>query len=467
MMSHRHSPVQSPNPISYFPSPISFLPLASCPLPTYAIMPLMFLQRILNINPGLLDAAVVLHQSGAIPANTWLYDLDAIASNARIQAGEARRLGLTTFLMTKQIARNPMVAATALANGIDKTVAVDMTCAHVLTRYGIPVGHIGQINQIPRYQVEHALRMRPDYITVYSVEAADRISQVAARLGMTQPLLVRVYGDKDVSFAGQEGGFNEDEVVEAVQQISAMPNVEVIGTTAFPVVEYSFERDRMPPGFLPNMQTITNAAMRIESELSLEMQVINAPGNTSAATFQMLKDAGATHVEPGHGLCGTTISQMMLGSELEKPAYVYVTEISHIYKGRGYAFGGGLWSLLTGMFGEEWTFQMVVGAVPDSARANILDYAHIDQIIDYHLPIAQGECCTVGDTVVFPIYTQAQMTRSYTTAVGGIASGEPVVQGLFDHAGTMLDGEFRPVPIDLARRAIASLSKDIRAPRLP
>jgi predicted amino acid racemase len=420
-------------------------------------MALMFLQRLLDANPALIDTAIALHQSSEIPANTWLYDLDTVATNARIQAAEARRLGLTTFLMTKQIARNPMVAATALANGLDKTVAVDMTCAHILTRYGLPIGHIGQISQIPRHQVEHALRMRPDYITVYSVAAADRISQVAGGLGMTQPLLVRVFGDEDVSFAGQEGGFHERQVIDAVRTISSLPNVQVIGTTAFPVVEYTFERDRMPPGILPNMQTITNAARRIESELGIEMRVVNAPGNTSAATFQMLQAAGATHVEPGHGLCGTTISQMMLGSELEQPAYVYVTEVSHIYDGTGYAFGGGLWSLLGGLFGDEWTFQMAVGLNPEAAKANVLDYSHIDQIIDYHLPIAQGERCKVGDTVVFPIYAQAQMTRAYTAAVSGVASGKPIVQGLFDHAGTMLDGLFAPVPLEAARERITAI----------
>ncbi|MGD9715355.1 MAG: alanine racemase, partial [Thermomicrobiales bacterium] len=194
----------------------------------------MFLQRLLDLNSALIDAAVSLHQAGKIPANTWLYDLDTIGANARIQASEAKRLGLTTYLMTKQIARNPMVAATALANGIDKTVAVDMTCAHVLHRNGLPIGHIGQISQIPRRQVDQALRMRPDSITVYSVEAAEWISQRAVRLDLQQPLLVRVYGDDDIAFAGQEGGFHESEVVEAVGRILRLPNVDVIGTTTFP-----------------------------------------------------------------------------------------------------------------------------------------------------------------------------------------------------------------------------------------
>ncbi|MBX3069386.1 MAG: alanine racemase [Thermomicrobiales bacterium] len=409
----------------------------------------MFLNRLQSDNPALLDAAVELHQSGQIPANTWLFDLDTIAANARIQAAEAKRLGLTTFLMTKQIARNPLVAATALANGIDKTVAVDMTCAHLLNRCGLPVGHIGQINQIPRHQITHALTMQPDYITVYSVEKARQISDamdsVVRVAGARQSLLVRVYGDDDVAFAGQEGGFHESAVVDAVRAIAALPHVEVIGTTAFPVVEYTFDRERMPPGLLPNMTTITDAAKRIETELGIPMTVINAPGNTSAETFATLKGAGATHVEPGHGICGTTISQMMLGSSLERPAYTWVTEVSHIYKGTAYAFGGGLWSLMTGLYDDAWPKQMIVGSDPASARSTVLDYQHIDQIIDYHLPIAQGDRCQIGDTVVFPIYTQAQMTRSYTAAVSGIQAGRPVVEGVFDHAGTQLDEQFAPL----------------------
>lgn len=422
----------------------------------------MFLQHLLDQNPNLLEAAVSLHQAGAIPANTWLYDLDTIASNARMQAAEAKRLALTTFLMTKQFARNPMVAATALANGLDKTVAVDMVCAQVMSRYGLPVGHIGQINQIPKHQLDAALGMRPDYITVYSMEAAERISQSAGRLGLIQPLLVRVFGDDTVSFYGQEGGFHEKAVANAVRKITKLPNVEVVGTTAFPVVEYTFERERMPPSFLPNMQTIINAARRIESELGIEMRVINAPGNTSAEAFSMLREAGTTHVEPGHGLLGTTVSQMMLGSTREQPSYVYVSEISHHYKGKAYAFGGGLWSLMAGLFGQEWTFPVLVGADSESAKANVLDYAHIPQIIDYHLPIEQGERCQVGDTIVFPIYTQAQMTRSYTAAVSGIGAGYPTLEGLFDHAGTMLDSQFAPVSLVEARALVSNMLHSAR-----
>ncbi len=56
----------------------------------------MLAQRMLETNPELIDAAIELHQLGALPANSFLFDLDAVAENARMQSAEAKRLGLTT-----------------------------------------------------------------------------------------------------------------------------------------------------------------------------------------------------------------------------------------------------------------------------------------------------------------------------------------------------------------------------------
>ncbi len=61
------------------------------------------------------------------------------------------------------------------------------------------------------------------------------------------------------------------------------------------------------------------------------------------------------------------------------------------------------------------------------------------------------------DTVVMPMTTQAQMTCSHGAAGSGIASGNPVVWGIFDHATTMLDDEYNPVPVEQVRRTIDDL----------
>lgn len=407
----------------------------------------------LESNPKLIDAAVELHQLGALPANSFLFDLDVVAENARLQAAEAKRLGLTTYLMTKQIARNPLVTKVALANGLDKTVAVDVQCARLLTRYGIPIGHIGQINQIPKHQVDWVIAQHPDVITLYSLQSAEWVSAAAAKIGRLQHVLVRVWDEGDVFFDGQEGGFRAEEFVETVRAIDALPNLVVVGATSFPSMEYSFDVDRMPPQPLPNLATVRQALERARTELGLPLPELNAPGNTSVAAMQTLKDAGATQIEPGHGLCGTTIPQMMLGSRHERPAYLYVSEISHHFRGYAYAFGGGIWALLGPLF-RHWQWTAFVGSDSESAKNNPVDYAHIEQVMDYVLPLKPADRCRIGDTVVFPVYAQAQMSRAYTVAVSGVQSGRPMIEGIFDHAATMLDEHLVPLPVEAARERI-------------
>lgn len=416
----------------------------------------MLAQRIIETNPKLIDAAVELHQLGALPANSFLFDLDVIGENARMQATEAKRLGLTTYLMTKQIARNPLVTRVALANGIDKTVAVDVQCARMLARYDIPIGHMGQISQIPRHQIDWAVAQHPDVITLYSLQAAEWVSAAAARIGRLQHVLVRVWDEGDVFFDGQEGGFRADEFVEAVRAIDALPNLVVVGATSFPAMEYSFDIERMPPQPLPNLATVRTALERARADLGLELPELNAPGNTSVETMRTLREGGATQVEPGHGLCGTTIPQMMLGSAHERPAYVYVSEISHHFRDYAYAFGGGIWALLGPLF-RHWDWTAFVGADPETARNNPVDYAHVEQVMDYVLPLKPADRCRIGDTVVFPVYAQAQMSRAYTVAVSGVQAGNPIVEGIFDNAATMLDEHLVPLPVERARERIDSV----------
>jgi predicted amino acid racemase len=412
-------------------------------------------ERVLERNPELIDTAVKLQQDGRIRANTWLYDLDAVAHNARIQADEAKRLGLTTFLMTKQFSRNPVVASVALSQGLYKTVAVDALCARVLNRYGVPVGHVGHLNQIPRDEVDAIIAMEPDLATVYSVEAARRISVAAGKIGRLQPLLMRIFKPGDVFFEGQEGGFPESEAIDAARQIMALPNVKIVGVTSFPCTFYNFSDSSVPLRFNPNMQTILDAAQRLRDELGLEISVINAPGNTSTRWFPRLKEAGATHIEPGHGLIGTTAAQIAESGHPEKPVYVYVSEISHHVNGYAYAYGGGLWSLFGGFLDPSWKIEGFVGKTGEAARANRTGYEHMNQNIDYHLPIPEGDRCEIGDTAVYPLYSQTQMTRSYTVAVSGISTGNLEVWGFFDHATTLLDANHDPVPPLEAKAMIA------------
>ena len=417
----------------------------------------MLLERVLEKNPAIVEAAVQLHQEGKIPAGSWLFDLDTIAHNARAISTEARRLGLQTYLMTKQIGRNPMVAAVALHHGLNKTVAVDIQCARLLHRYRIPVGHIGHLNQIPLHDIPAALSIRPDVITVYSVEAARRISDAAGAVNRKQDLLMQIYGPDDIYFPGQEGGFRESEYIDAAKTIQQLPNVQITGVTSFPVMSYDFTGTN-EVAFNPNMQTITTAAARLQSELGIEITQINAPGNTSTSTLAMLREGGATQVEPGHGLTATTPPQIVEPDHVEIPAFVFVTEVSHHYEGKAYGIAnGGLWAMMGHFLDPAWRVGGFVGSEPAAALSNRMDYEHVDQIIDYHIALLPGERAKIGDTVVFPTYTQAHMTRAQIVPVSGIASGNPRVWGVFDQAATMLDRDWNPVPPAEVMRLIDEL----------
>jgi predicted amino acid racemase len=401
----------------------------------------MYLQRLLERNQRLLETALELHQSGRIPPNTWVIDLDTIAHNASVLAAEARRLGLTTYVMTKQHGHNPYVTLTALAQGLYKTVAVDMPGALLLRRYGVSIGHMGHLNQVPRHHMADAVALRPDVITVYSLERARWIDETAAAQGVTQDLLIRVHAEGDLFFDGQEGGFAEATVPAVARAIEALEHVRLVGVTAFPCVVYNTD-PATPPALSPNADTVARCAATLR-DLGFDLTQINMPGNTSVLTMPMLAQHGATHVEPGHGLLGTTPNHAFVDGLPEAPSYVYVSEISHHVGDRGYAFGGGLFR---DVYRKGARSEALVGSTFAEASDNAVEFlAEIPQIIDYHAVLADGSRCRVGDTALFGFRTQMQMTRSYIAPVSGLSRGEPHLHHLFDHAGTALDERYDPI----------------------
>ncbi|HVB73271.1 MAG TPA: alanine racemase [Ktedonobacteraceae bacterium] len=415
----------------------------------------MYLQRLIERNPRLMEAAITLHQEGHIPPNTWLIDLDTIAENARALSAVARSLGLTTYLMSKQYGRNPYVSALALANGLHKIVAVDATCALMAHRYGLPVGHMGHLNQLPRHMVPLLVAMRPEVITIYNIEHARWIDSAAADLGIVQELLIRVSAPGDIFFDGQEGGFSENEVPAIVDALSHLRHVRLVGVTAFPCVRYNHRADEKAE-VTPNLHTILRAAATLRG-MGVEVKQINAPGNTSTMTMPLVAPPGATHVEPGHALTGTTPNHAFYGDALpERPAYVYVSEISHHVGERAYAYGGGLFH---DGYQADGSVGALVGSTWEEARDNGVEYLHdIKQIIDYHVVLQPGQRCKVGDTALLFYRTQMQMTRSYIALVSGLSGrSERKVHYLFDHASTALDSGFNPVDPASVRQDIDAL----------
>src|SRR5207253_697637 len=111
------------------------------------------LAKALERNPAMLEAAIRLHQEGAIPPSTHLIDLDAVARNASAIVGAARRFGLTAFAMTKQDGHEPHLTGVVLERGFDGVTAVEAMQAYRIHRHGFPLGNVGHTSQLPRGDV--------------------------------------------------------------------------------------------------------------------------------------------------------------------------------------------------------------------------------------------------------------------------------------------------------------------------
>lgn len=392
----------------------------------------MFLSLLRRRNPGLLDAAVQLHRSGALPANTSVIDLDAVERNAAAVGAEASRLGLRAFAMTKQIGRNPDASSAIRAGGITHSVGVDLECAVAAASGGLASGHLGHLVQIPRHRAGEAAALAPLYWTVFSETKAREAGAAALALGREQEVLLRIVADGDRFYPGHEGGFRAEEVVAAARRVDAIPGVRFAGITTFPAT--LFDEASGDAVSTPNLATLTRAKRELAAAGFGELEV-NAPGTTSAAVLERLAEAGATQVEPGHGLTGTTPLHAVRDL-VEEPAIAYVSEVSHLWNDRAYVFGGGLY--VDPVLGESHTDALIVGA--DDAVADVAPRAvemPAAQAIDYYatVPIDSGRV-REGDTVLFGFRPQVFVTRGLTAGIRGIASGRPQLAGIWSADGS-------------------------------
>ncbi len=402
----------------------------------------MYLDNMLSNNSTLPKHALELLLKGSIPPNTWVVDLDQVADNAKALALEAGRLGLVTYVMSKQHNRNPYINALAMNQGLGKIVAVDTQCALFAKRYNMPLGHAGHLNQIPRHFVSRVVAMRPDVITVYNLEHARWIDAAAGVLGVTQGILLRITNPADITFAGQEGGFAEGELAAAAGKLLNLHNIKITGLTGFPCVRYT--RPGEPATLTANADSVMRAASLLAS-MGIEPTQINMPVNTSCIMMPLLKAKGATHVEPGNAILGTAPDHAFSANLREKTAVVYVSEISHRYGGLAYAFGGCDTYNDTyddkpfGLVGPDW----------ESAKKNKTAYLReIKQDIDYHMILepASGQRCEPGDAAVFAFRTQMHMTRSYVAPVSGLSGKRSLkLHYLFDNACNALDADYNPI----------------------
>lgn len=392
----------------------------------------MFLEVLRRRNPGFIEAAIELHQAGEIPANSYVLDLDAIEENARIIVAEADRLGMKTYAMTKQVGRNSGFCKALLRGGVERSVAVDMACAISCERAGLKVGHLGHLVQVPRREAIYAAsRIQPDYWTVFSEDKAREAASAAAASGRNQDLLARIYGDSDTFYLGHEGGFADHGIVAVADWIDELEGASFAGVTSFPALLYDHEAKAVFP--TRNLRTLSHAAEALAKTGRGHVE-INAPGTTSSAVLGMLADAGATQCEPGNGFHGTTPLHAVQDLR-ERPAMLYLTEISHMHGGYAHCFGGGLY--IDPVF-PDYDVRAIVASEPTTA-ASAMASVNIPppSAIDYYgmIDASGAPRPKTGNTVIFGFRGQAFVTRALVAGISGVSRASPVVESVEDGFG--------------------------------
>lgn len=408
-----------------------------------------FLRHTVKQNPELVRTAIDLHQREAIPPNTVVIDLETVRRNTDKIKRATDEHSLSTYAMTKQFGRNPLVGKVINDRGIGM-VAVDIEGTKSLHRHGIDVDHVGHLCQIPDQDVRYVVEeIRPEVVTVFSTAKAEQVARAASDAGRTQDLLVRVVGEDDLFYPYQEGGFHEDEVLEAVERIHALDGVRVVGVTSFPTVRFNILDEREET--LPNLETLIRTADRIETELGIDVEQINAPGDTSAAVMELLANEGATHGEPGHGFFGTTPWHFFDQDLPEDPAWVYVSEVSHEESGDAMVYGGAIAAAdpSYGFWTDKYQDLRMYALIGDSPDAVHDDFALAEEggYIDYNVPVhpRRGQEFSVGDSVVYGFRNQVFVSRAKVAVVDAISRDDPELLGLFDRNGNLIGDQEEPL----------------------
>jgi predicted amino acid racemase len=372
----------------------------------------MFLDTLLKRNFEFMIAAARLHQEEEIDANSYAIDLDAVTKNAKLLSTQGESLGLEVLAMTKQMGRNPDFCKAVHKGGIQSAVAVDYECGVYTKAAMLDIAHIGHLVQIPRSQISRAFDLEPKLWTVFSLEQAKLISNEAKKRNIEMRICIRVWDESCIFYKGHEGGFHADQIIDVATQIAALGNLVVAGVTSFPALLFDVKIGKLQ--LTNNSRLISEAAGNLESFLGYSV-IRNMPGTTSVEAMEHLARAGATQVEPGHGLTGTTpLSAVQETPEL--PAVAYVTEVMHHHQGKAYVLGGGLYRdpvlgdipTRAAVFGANGNFDLHLADMPGPGA------------IDYYASLApndRGNLPPVGATVIFGFRPQAFVSRGMTVGV--------------------------------------------------
>jgi len=381
----------------------------------------MFVERLQKDNPKFIEAIVKLQQQGDLLPDSYAMDMEQFRANGQAIADAAKEKGIKLYFMLKQIGRNPVLAQELVKLGYDGAVVVDFKEAQVMMRHNIPIGNVGHLVQIPEAMIPQVVAYGPEVITVYTADKVRSISRAAEALGKQQKILIRVFGDGDMIYPGQTAGIHLNDLAGFVAQIRDLPGIQIAGITSFPCFLYNTEKDDIAP--TANLQTVLKAK-EILTGCGIVPEIINTPSATCCRTLELMAEFGCNCGEPGHGLTGTTPFHVD-HEQPEKSCIAYVSEISHNFDGLAYCYGGGFYR-------RSHVEHALVGRSADHLRSMKVVPPSVEAI-DYHFGLDQG--CEVGETVIMAFRFQVFVTRSDMVLIEGVASGSPVVSGVWDSLG--------------------------------
>lgn len=382
----------------------------------------MFVNQILERNPNLVQAVFELHGKGRLLPDSYVIDVDRFCANAAAILAEAKQHNFQLYFMLKQLGRNPYLAKKLVEMGYAGAVVVDFKEAQIMMEHQIPLGNVGHLVQIPEAMLERVIAYGADVITVYSKEKAASIEKAAEKLDKRQGILIRVYDKNDMIYSGQTAGISLKELEETVKYIEDnCPYVQIRGITSFPCYLYQEEKQDIYP--TENLTTVLKAKKMLE-DMGYRDLLVNTPSTTCVSTIQKMASFGGNCGEPGHGLTGTTPLHACQ-AQVEIPAVVYVSEISHNFMGNAYCYGGG-------HYRRSHVNHALIGRSMESAEmVNVIP--PYDESIDYHFGISKE--CRVGDTAVMAFRFQIFVTRSDVVLVEGLSKGESRIVGIYDSLG--------------------------------
>lgn len=381
----------------------------------------MFLNKLYETNPELIQTTVKLHQEGSLLPDTFVLDYDTFLENAKAILNQANKENIELYYMLKQLGRVPMLGKALEEIGYRGAVVVDYREALVAMKNGLHISHIGHLVQVPTALLRRVITYGCDYITIYSLEKLRQINQICEELNCNQKVIVRVTDSKDRIYSGQTAGFWLSELDQLIEEAKKMNNITIAGVDSFPC--FLYDENTKDIESQPNLFTVLKAKEIFEQN-GIHIENVNAPSTTCVQTLKKMEDYPITSAEPGHGLTGTTPYHVD-HQTVETPCVCYLSEVSHNFEDKGYCYGGGYYRrghIENALVGSDFSSLQKRDVICPSLES-----------IDYHFGLSQEG--RVGESVIMSFRFQIFVTRSEIAIVKGIHTGQVEILGLFSSQG--------------------------------